>query len=834
MGIEQFFSSIEENNITNLETSFTKILAKQIKTHYLYIDFNSIVYITSASVKSDLNYILYKFLTKEYESKTFKKLIAEYKITDNYFNDTVKFSRIYHNKLTEIILKKIEEYIINIVTNYIFPKTLKLLYIAVDGVPSRSKIEEQKKRRYLGYTISVIKKKIFEKYSKELENTNIHRYKYEKLKFEWGHNNITPGTPFMTTLDNLLKSDKFSRKLKHICTNLKSYIVSGFNEYGEGEKKIVDHLRLSEQKPGDYTIYSPDSDMTLLGLLLNTSMSLTDPRRITKLKILRHNQQQKNYDIINIDNLSNNIYRYIINNFTSLDNPRKDSIINDIVLILTIFGNDFLPKIESFIVRQDFNRIIDKYIVVLLLQKHKARFNYLIEYNKTNDQDKKINQKFLFELIKELQKDEGGNLQKKYMATHYRNYNKLKSIMGADQENFTKVFNTFLDDLYKFNNDVKKFNNNDEGNINYIISKWSKKNTFMDKIKRLTILGLSKNTEDDEFIRSYIDYYIHHKTLPDISVLFKTYSKSLKSKHHQDRLRKSLSYIDKNLKVTAYDREKYKFENMLDEYQDKLNAYSLDLGYINIDPKNYIWKTEKIEDNVKKYYSDFFEIKDISIDNPKMQNLVQHYIDGLVWVFDYYYNSLNNDNTMETWHYPFSHAPLVTQIYYLLRKKNKYNNYIEKVRQKIKKYVVTKVDYFNSLEHLMYVTPLPILLIIMPKKYHKFIEESKYYSDINNIIHRIWNKKTNDEIDCRGALFLTKCNITILEDYYKFDQIKKYFIKPLRNIEKNIEKNIDIDHIKPSLSESNYKIYKYFKKRYLLNGGYQNKRMYKWFKSINN
>ena len=40
MGIEQFFGSIEENTITNLESSFTKILEQKLDATYLYIDFN--------------------------------------------------------------------------------------------------------------------------------------------------------------------------------------------------------------------------------------------------------------------------------------------------------------------------------------------------------------------------------------------------------------------------------------------------------------------------------------------------------------------------------------------------------------------------------------------------------------------------------------------------------------------------------------------------------------------------------------------------------------------------------------------------------------------------
>ena len=57
---------------------------------------------------------------------------------------------------------------------------------------------------------------------------------------------------------------------------------------------------------------------------------------------------------------------------------------------------------------------------------------------------KKLNISVLFEFIKLLQHNEGTNLTKNYMATHYRNYNKLKDIIGADNTNFTSKLNKFL------------------------------------------------------------------------------------------------------------------------------------------------------------------------------------------------------------------------------------------------------------------------------------------------------------------------------------------------------------------------------------------------------
>ena len=62
MGIERFFSSIEQNNITNLKSNFTYKLQKKISSENLLIDFNSIIHITSTVVINDLNYLLYQIM----------------------------------------------------------------------------------------------------------------------------------------------------------------------------------------------------------------------------------------------------------------------------------------------------------------------------------------------------------------------------------------------------------------------------------------------------------------------------------------------------------------------------------------------------------------------------------------------------------------------------------------------------------------------------------------------------------------------------------------------------------------------------------------------------
>ena len=774
MGIERFFSSIEENNITNFESSFTYKIQKKLNVLHLLIDFNSIVHITSSTVLSDLNYLLYQIINKSYKpNNKAKKIIDDYEIgldinKDLVYEDFLKI--VTKEYLDMIILKKVEEYLLNIVNNFVSDK-LETLYIAVDGVPNKSKMLEQKKRRFMGTIITELKNKIFDKYEDELMKLP-GRYLYEQNKFNWGKIYISPGTEFMDSLDKMLLSDKFKKKLGKI----KTYKYSGTAEFGEGEKKIVDyvhhlneglqnakneHSKVHAKKLSNIAVYSPDSDMTLLCLLLNNYFD--------QVKIIRHNQQQNNYDIVDIDLLRTNLYNYVVNSLKMNKNINininKVSVIDDIVFILTIFGNDFLPKIESFDVKYDFDRIIDKYIEV---NKNNNNIEYIIFKDIKNNTIKHLNQKVLINFIKILKEDEGGNLQKKYISTYYQNYGKLKKILGADQNNFTKLANEFLVKLRKFNGQVRSM----KVDVNYWLGK---EKDFLDKLMKLTRLDFVGSKDNREFIDQYNKFFLKNNKLPQVMITFKKYSKSLRDSHHRDRLEKSLDNIDPKLKITAYDEEIFKLDNMLDEYANKLNALPIELGRVYINPKSYVWITEKITDSVKKYYFDFFGINNIQDNSLEMKEIVNEYMLGLVWVFNYYYNI---DSNPSSWFYKYNHAPLLTQIYNFL--KSQKDDYIEELEKQVNEYDVLEKDFFKPKEHLMYVSPIQKYPEIVPKEYKKVKLDS---IDIDRIVNEVFTSKMSDEIDCRGAIFLNKCHVNELhidgniKDSFKKD---KEFIKKLR------------------------------------------------------
>jgi 5'-3' exonuclease len=736
MGIERFFKSIEQNNITNLNNEFSRKLEHKIDTKYLFIDFNSIVYITSNKILYDINRLIYSNIN----NKKSEKISSIAKIYNIDLGSPIK-EQVDINK---IIINGVKKYIINILQNYVNPNVLEYFYIAVDGVPDKAKILEQKQRRYMGGLISEIKQKIFNKHINEIKNDKI-RYQYETNKINWSRNNISPGTNFMKILDDMLNGDELNSEIKKLCPKLKKYICSGVNIRGEGEKKITDNIK-SIKDISDVVIYSPDTDVTLLGLILH----------VKNLIILRHDQQGGYYNIINIDKLGDNIFNYISSKVDSKLN--KKNIIDDIVFVLTIFGNDFVPKLQSFDVKHDFDKIIDKYVNTLKENK----FGYIIEKNK-------INQQNFLNLIKILHYDEGGNLQKVFIASHYENYNKLKKIMQADSTNFTIILNEFLSKLRKFNFDIRNGKN---------VTEHKNDQDFMKKIKLLTKMDNKTFNNDKQFIDAYINYYKKNNKFPKVKVSFVKYSKSINTEHHRIKLEKIHDSIDPGMKILEYDKEVYKFDNMLDEYSKKLNAFPINLGYIVVDPNNYVFKTENIEKSVKRYYYEFFDINTIDVDDNKMKKILENYLEGLLWVFEYYYNS-SLDNTVNVWYYHHHFAPLLKQIYLFLKDQKK--DYIQNLCNNLKTYKIDHKEYFTQIEHLLYTSPVHVIKDIVPKKYHEIINNKELFPELEKVTMEIFNNETNNKIDCRGALFITKCNLKILEDKVDFEFDKK-FIKEIRKI----------------------------------------------------
>ncbi|KAJ1915500.1 5'-3' exoribonuclease 2 [Mycoemilia scoparia] len=144
----------------------------------------------------------------------------------------------------------------------------KVIYMAIDGVAPRAKMNQQRSRRFRSAQDARIEAEEDRKVRDEMISRGL---QVEDHKKRFDSNCITPGTPFM---DNLAKCLRYyvAEKLNTDPSwkNLK-IIISDASVPGEGEHKIMHFVRCSHMSPAHdpnttHVIYGLDADLIMLAL----------------------------------------------------------------------------------------------------------------------------------------------------------------------------------------------------------------------------------------------------------------------------------------------------------------------------------------------------------------------------------------------------------------------------------------------------------------------------------------------------------------------------------------------------------------------------------------
>jgi hypothetical protein len=523
MGVEQFFSTVNRNfnvmeNISLDENDSTIII-----TSYLLFDFNSIIHDISAKLLEELN-------------KNSKK---------DYNNDDIEL----------LIIENVNNFIINILNKLDLSK-LKLMYIALDGTPSLSKMLEQKKRRFVG----------------DFQGQLLEPY---KSKFSWSKNNISPGTLFMNKITNFLSNIKSvinKEKIKeedlildldkyNFYNKIKKFEYSDTNAPGEAEMKILDLMIDLPNEP--IIFYSPDSDVILLSLISIKSTYIT---------ILKFDQKTQLLVKINIELFKQSIYNYCYERL----NKKLDiiNLINDIVFIFTIFGNDFMPRCEAINTSQDFLFLIDLYLIIYI-----DNGNIII--------NNKISNQPFFNFLLLLKKHEKRLLIRTAKQNSYQNYR------WANQQNF-------YIDLLKFKKSQKNSDTFYDNILFYIDP-----NKIKDIFKKTKYGCLEFYLMGEKNIYKILKQGLE-KELPINQSFFIDISELNVNSHYEKfREQQYVSSIKKHITnmtdLTPRQKEEYLINNKLDKYSEIFNPHS---GfYKNIITLNKINKKiyyDKNFSNIKK------------------------------------------------------------------------------------------------------------------------------------------------------------------------------------------------------------------------------------------
>lgn len=277
--------------------------------------------------------------------------------------------------------RNIKDYI-DMVVDIVGPR--KVLYMAIDGVAPRAKMNQQRGRRFRSaqeiYAGKFRKRRLADLWAKE----GLELPEQVVEASHWDHNVITPGTPFMKNVSQFLRN--------YIAENLMynpkwanlQVIFSDANSPGEGEHKILDFIRRQRAQQGydpntSHCIYGADADLIMLSLstheahfyIIRESITNTFKQRGKEwAKEVKKTDAEKKK--ISEDRATRGLRRFSVDfNFINIFYVREfldkfysevkgqlkhkwnlENVIDDFVFLCFFGGNDFLPHLPALSIHQ--------------------------------------------------------------------------------------------------------------------------------------------------------------------------------------------------------------------------------------------------------------------------------------------------------------------------------------------------------------------------------------------------------------------------------------------------------------------------------------------------
>ena len=718
MGLDRFANFLSKfiNNDgidrLNIENNIRKVVV-----NHVILDLNFLIYQEIIEIENEVNdilkiliscknsnniNILYK-LINEITDKPYWKinknilLVLNNIENENILDDFIKllFSKIDNNKIIDLIIY--EKIIYNIkyyITNIHYYEFIHSINIFYDGIPSYSKIIEQRKRRIKNHLEYTEKKKLFKIYFDKLLTNNIDITKSLSKKYKtllnfndiitfdylyWIKNrfsidkSIGPSSLFILNLDIYIS--------KHIYKYFPDKKINIFNskENGEADLKIFKFIALNKIN-GDYCIHTSDSD--LIHQMLVQQIYYKIMNRDINISLIKY---IKNYNLVGYVQFldANIIIKNILDLYNISNNVKTNNykIIWDLCLIFYLFGNDHIPA--SLEIGPELS--LDYY----LMCHYQSIYNNNIVNLNNNNID--INLENLLLLLFKINSTNKINITKIILQRFFKINYKLIQILT---ENFNFNFNEILLFLEKFIlYRTLELSNEEQDNIN------------IHDIRKILLLKYKNNLD------IYKNINIFNFNIDNINIL-----------------NNSIDIIENNIDYYEYDYMGLilynKSQNItLDPYQDLYNYIS-----------------EKTISNIIKKHSIYYDHIDlnshINILNIKDNSDVDSYLKKLYHLVITQFGNMKKYHSNNLTYYKYYYAPSINNMIIYLQKNN-HNNIIKTWNKIIINDNIN--NYFNDYNHHILISPFIINYNLMPEV--KILIEylnikNLWLYDINNFNYR--------------------------------------------------------------------------------------------------
>ncbi|XP_059048096.1 5'-3' exoribonuclease 2 homolog [Achroia grisella] len=270
----------------------------------------------------------------------------------------------------------------------------KLLYMAIDGVAPRAKMNQQRSRRFRASKETQEKIEEVARIRSELQTKGAYLPPERPKEAHFDSNCITPGTPFMDRLSKCLHYYIHDRLNSDPGWKGIKVILSDANVPGEGEHKIMDYIRRQRAQPDhdantQHVLCGADADLIMLGLathepnftIIREEFKPNKPRPCDVCGQLGHEMKectgttpdaslvrsdpafgnQDNFIFVRLSVLREYLEREL--QMPNLPFPYDfERALDDWVFMCFFVGNDFLPHLPSLEIREGaVDRLVNLY-----------------------------------------------------------------------------------------------------------------------------------------------------------------------------------------------------------------------------------------------------------------------------------------------------------------------------------------------------------------------------------------------------------------------------------------------------------------------------------------